>query len=290
MPRLGSIFDLEARGQRCSSPQRICSFRLHVAGVAAARPSHPPAPSTRMIRSVPTLGGPSSAAAGLGEPWRNDSAFDARYRSLTQTLSSEVRNALDDPSRGQKRGQNLRGGGAQHVITLPAGEERVGSLGKVLQVLIQEYIGPHLQGRAFSTAPRLQSVKISRNMNLPLERVRSRSMLWHWDSLTEGLVKVVLYLSPRVDHRRGCMVVLTHNETGQTFKVQHDAAPWGRQLQNVPKPWLIELFERGYRPQCILGTTGDLIVFDTNIVHRGSRPAPGMHRDFILFEFVGQRI
>ena len=78
---------------------------------------------------------------------------------------------------------------------------------------------------------------------------------------------------------------MRHNATRQPYKMSWAAKPWGRQTQNVPKPWIVELLAQGYRPECVRGAVGDLIVFDTNIIHRGSRPAAGMHRDFILFEY-----
>ena len=109
-------------------------------------------------------------------------------------------------------------------------------------------------------------------------------MLWHWDGLAETVVKVILYLSD-VDHTRGCMVALRHNKSASAYHVHHSARPWGvHTFAHVPKPWLVDMIEDGYEPVCLEGPTGTLVAFATNIVHRGSRPAAGLHRDFILFQ------
>ena len=44
--------------------------------------------------------------------------------------------------------------------------------------------------------------------------------------------------------------------------------------------------DEGYRPTCLAAPAGSFLAFDTNIVHRGSRPAAGQHRDSINMEFV----
>ena len=80
------------------------------------------------------------------------------------------------------------------------------------------------------------------------------------------------------------MVLLRHNRTAQPLSLRSDARPFGHAFNLVPTLWLAELFRRGYRRQCVSGGAGTLVVFDTNIVHRGSRPAPGRHRDFVLWE------
>ena len=208
-----------------------------------------------------------------------------------------------------------------------------GPIARTLRAMRAEYIEPALAQLAFGgAAPRMASIKVSRNAHFAHELSRSRSMLWHWDAIGKSTVKLIMYLSPRVDHRHGCYVVMRpvtwpapfphptpaaaaaavaapaaaapaapapaaaavsmpllsrrHNVTSEPFKLAWDAKPWGRQTQNIPKPWLLDLMDRGFRPECVHGGAGDLIAFDVNIVHRGSRPATGLHRDFILFEYV----
>ena len=126
---------------------------------------------------------------------------------------------------------------------------------------------------------------LSRNHHLPGEALRSRSMLWHWDHVGPTQVKVLLYLS-RVDHMNGCMVAMRRNVSGETYKLAgKSASPFGSAAATLPKLWVAELMAKGYRPTCLGGPPGTTIVFDPNTVHRGSRPASGHHRDFILLLF-----
>ena len=81
------------------------------------------------------------------------------------------------------------------------------------------------------------------------------------------------------------MVVMRHNTTGQPITLRASATPFGPKVfPNVPTLWLAELLARGYRRSCLAAPAGSMVVFDTNIVHRGSRPAEGQHRDFVLWE------
>ena len=48
---------------------------------------------------------------------------------------------------------------------------------------------------------------------------------------------------------------------------------------------MLEAIEGGYLPTCMAGPPGTLNVFDPNIMHRASRPRPGMYRDAITLFF-----
>ena len=121
-------------------------------------------------------------------------------------------------------------------------------------------------------------------------------MLWHWDGKQkeDAMVKILLYLSD-VSNRHGCMVALRHNKTGETFKVDGDKGsgahfrPWGDAFTALPRIWLAELMQQGYQPSCLEGPAGTMIFFDVDIVHRGSRPAAGLHRDFVLWTATRRR-
>ena len=54
----------------------------------------------------------------------------------------------------------------------------------------------------------------------------------------------------------------------------------------VPQLWLSELAAEGYHPQCLSGPMGTLVVFNTDVVHRGSRPANGTYRDYEQWELL----
>jgi len=56
-------------------------------------------------------------------------------------------------------------------------------------------------------------------------------------------------------------------------------------VPNLPRTWVAQLESNGYEAKCLAAPKGTMVVFDTNIVHRGSRPAEGHHRDFVLWQF-----
>ena len=49
-------------------------------------------------------------------------------------------------------------------------------------------------------------------------------MLWHWDSMPDDVIKVILYLHD-VDHRNGCMVAMRHRDTNSADSI---VATWWR--------------------------------------------------------------
>ena len=133
--------------------------------------------------------------------------------------------------------------------------------------------------------PTFTVLDVHRNMYGKEEYVRARGALWHWDTGPPTRVKMLLYLSP-VDREHACFVALRHNATGLPL-VMDGSKPWGEQNApaQVPKEWLLQAIEQGYRPTCMAGPPGTLNVFDPNIMHRASRPQPGKYRDAITFFF-----
>ena len=101
----------------------------------------------------------------------------------------------------------------------------------------------------------LKQFSVSRNVPLPNETVRMRGNTWHWDTLPNGLIKVLLYLTD-VDESRG----YGGDEaamTQVTFKMAGTKV-WGKLASpaSIPKEWLLELMERGFRPTCADGVSG----------------------------------
>ena len=228
------------------------------------------------------------------------------YHSLVARVGARARALLSDTTRTTRLMQKRKGAAAQHVITLGEGFHNVddfaafdAGLHAALQPLYRDFIAPHVSRAAFpehTALWTLRSLFISRNANdfaargEPQEDERTKSLMWHWDNLkgvaNQQTYKAILYLND-VDHRNGCMVALRHNVTGLPVRLaRQDPVLWGaRQWSAVPKVWLAQLAADAYVPHCLSGRAGTLILFDTNIVHRGSRPATGLFRDFILFEF-----
>ena len=181
--------------------------------------------------------------------------------------------------------------GAQHIVKAPKQWYEMPSFHSLYTEMVHRHIRPHLARTAFGhnyfnmsslggTYPML-----SRNMHLDGESLKTRSLLWHWDHVGPTQIKVLLYLTP-VDRQHGCMVGMVHNVTGESYKVKGtEINPFGYQGSTLPKLWIAQLMAKGYRPTCLAGPPGTAIIFDPNIVHRGSRPAKGNSRDFILFLF-----
>ena len=251
MPRIGKIDDLRVPSPQgsCLPSRRFCDFRLEVTGAATPNKNH----------------------------------FDARYRALALNISSKAAVAFGDPQQTVRKMDRAGGAMAQHVLSLRAWWQS--DLATDIRAVVKDYLVPFLSEKVYGHTPRLKTALVSRNVNDFNETYRKLAMLWHWDSLPEDLVKVILYLND-VSQNNGCMSVMRHNHTGEVVKL-HPSHPWGRKVvSNVPKLWLSELIGSGYRPECLHGPSGTLVAFDTNIVHRGSRPAPSLYRDFVLFEFT----
>ena len=228
--------------------------------------------------------------------------LDNEYVELIDALSRKVGAALDDPAQRTYMFPKT-GPGNQHVYTLPALNGANGLEGKDaaalrtrvsfradLARLVERYAQPLAASRFFDGAPaRLSKLVVSRSVHLPEERHRTRAMLWHYDSLQDNILKLLVYLSPVPHNRSGCMLALKHNTSGEPFKMRFAwRSPWGQKLKPVAiaQPWMADLLDRGYRPSCLTGPAGTIVGFNTNIVHRGSRPAAGMRRDCVLLELV----
>jgi len=210
----------------------------------------------------------------------------ARYAELVRNVSQGLAETLADPHDSHRRMDAAKGASAQHVISVKPG--RGWRLAPALGQLLEEFIKPVLAERIFQSSPIvLKQATASRNANdFPPEHFgRRRSMLWHYDGLGEGNVKVILYLND-VDHHHGCMVAMRHNSSGKAFVVKPSAVRLGGEdaLPVLPALWLSDLASKGYEPVCLKGAAGTLVIFDVNIVHRGSRPTAGLHRDFVLLE------
>lgn len=271
---------------RCAAELRAAP-QLAVAAPGVSRPMG----SVTALRRGPRADGAGCGGKRCDFRLRVARPANRRYRALVRALGGQLNATLADPRDSWRMFDRLNGrSGAQHVLSVRDG--RGWRYDDTLRELVEEHIKPLLAQHAYASARLvLKKATASRNANdFPPERHgRSRSMLWHYDGLADGLVKVILYLTD-VDDQHGCMVVMKHNRTGAPFAVDPRAATrlFGR-LRNtlpvVPALWLSELAAQGYEPTCLAGPAGSLVIFDVNIVHRGSRPAAGMHRDFVLLEF-----
>ena len=169
----------------------------------------------------------------------------------------------------------------------------LGMLGETFREFTSKYLLQMTGELVFGTNVPLTVLKCSfhRRIRSPDTAFRDTvkdAMLWHWDGLVpSGQIKMLVYLSNVTDHD-GCMVAMRHKETGATVDMQFPRSSelhraWGGPV-SVPRPWIAELQDRGYRQECLSGGAGSIVIFDTNVVHRGGVPGTGRARDFILLQ------
>mmetsp|Transcript_58960 Transcript_58960/g.135203 ORF Transcript_58960/g.135203 Transcript_58960/m.135203 type:complete len:947 (-) Transcript_58960:252-3092(-) len=252
---------------------------------------------TAMVRPLVVLD-PSSSQAEKPRSWQQGAHLSSpAYMTLVERLSVLAGAALSDPTQADKI-FNATGPGNQHVFALRAlGLQRGVSMTQLSRAsvnfrdevlgLLNDHLLPYAQQLFGGRKPKLFRLTLSRSVHLAEETVRSRAMLWHWDSLKTNTMKLLIYLTPVPSNQSGCMLALLDKATGLPFRMRKEA-PWGDEIRPppVPRPWLRALLDTGYRPLCITGGTGTIVAFDTNIIHRGSRPAPGLFRDSMLLELT----
>ena len=222
------------------------------------------------------------------------------YRQLVARIAANVSVAIDAQMRAGAAAEAHANEGSEQIIPLTSSVESKALLARGrrglrthhadLATLLQRHIEPYLAQHVFAgrDPPKLQKFRISRNMLIPGETLRLRANTWHWDTgpvQPDRWLKVLLYLTD-ADTQSGCMMALRHGATKAPLKMDGTKI-WGPLATpaSVPREWLRAMFDDGYRPECLHGEAGSLVIFDTNIVHRGTRPAAGRHRDAINFEF-----
>ena len=215
----------------------------------------------------------------------------AHWARLIARLSSRAASLLDGQQTHWVVADQARFKGAQHIVKAPKRWYEMPGFDSLVSEMVHRHLRPHLARTVFGHDRYNMSTlggeypMLSRNRHLDGETLRTRSLLWHWDHVGPTQIKVLLYLTP-VDRQHGCMVAMVHNVTGESYKLKGvEIRPFGYQGSTLPKLWIAQMMAKGYRPTCLAGPPGTAVIFDPNIVHRGSRPAKGNSRDFVLFLF-----
>jgi len=250
----------------------------------------------------------------------------AEYTRLVRNLSALAAAVLDDPEDSREISDTV-GPGVAHVVVMAAclakdgdadfsivpwpalmrrkawASTRQGAVLQVLQALVEAHILPRVRAQFFNEQDiQLTQAIISRNMLVATETVLTRELLWHWRAspADKQRARVLIYLTSAIDSWEGCLQVMANRSTGLPFAVRplgytyranviETRALWGEMLDPVslPRPWHLELHQMGYEPHCVGGASGTAIVYDPSIVHRHSRPGPGVALDAALLEFEG---
>jgi hypothetical protein len=207
-------------------------------------------------------------------------ALGDRYRALVLEVAAGVREALAPwkPIASTSKHPAIQQD-SMSLISGIAGLKISHATHESMKTLIDEYISPLVHQYYDPWCPPVKfKYHFARSIYSPTEDARGHVGVWHWDGGGKGQIKVTMYLQD-VDHEHACFTILRHNETGEPF-VMDGSRLWGVQSAPIPVPreWISELFERGYRPHCVSGPAGTFYLFAPNAIHRATRPKPGNSR------------
>eukprot|EP01062_Namystynia_karyoxenos_P058761 TRINITY_DN50246_c0_g1_i1.p1 TRINITY_DN50246_c0_g1~~TRINITY_DN50246_c0_g1_i1.p1 ORF type:complete len:440 (+),score=75.54 TRINITY_DN50246_c0_g1_i1:85-1404(+) len=217
-------------------------------------------------------------------------ATDAHWMRAVRGLADGVDAALGDARLHQRRGAPSLPGYEWSSLLNAAG---VASVAAALGALAAT-VAQGMERWAYGCRVRLTGATALRS-SIPTRGAPARplsSWLWHWDNDPQEVVKVMLFLRDVVPGG-GCMHVLQHNVTGEAFlsrSTKVGEASWAPppRESRVPGRWLRRLHAAGYRERCLSGPQGSAVIFNNNVLHRGTVPHSAS-RDVALFQFLPQR-
>ncbi len=115
----------------------------------------------------------------------------------------------------------------------------------------------------------------------PISRQEPRaSWIWHFDNHPREMLKVMVYLTD-VSEETAPFEYIRHRVTKQPL-MGKPLAPLHRGSRVAPEEIDRRLAD-GYEAHRITGPRGTVVVFDDNVVHRGTL-ATGGHRDVVVFQ------
>ena len=213
--------------------------------------------------------------------------FDSGYSSLITTLGEKVNETLKDESSYEKQAMAL---GIKDPLQF---EEELKAL--------SDLFVPQLEEKVFGSYVHVDNVKIYRSF-VTQEQAKS-SWLWHFDNNTREQIKILIYLTDVTDGdgqyeflfnkktREGLTVPTSRTDWDNwvfTGNASFDLSPnvnisW-KGTDRVPLSVIDHCLRDGYGRAKVLGKKGKTLLFDNNIVHRGT-PARKSHRDVLTFQF-----
>tara|TARA_B110000858_G_scaffold103988_1_gene119122 strand:- start:4671 stop:5546 length:876 start_codon:yes stop_codon:yes gene_type:complete len=181
-------------------------------------------------------------------------------------------------------------------------------LEKELKIIIEKYLVPHLEKHTFGCYVQCSNVKIYKTKHTT-EKEHS-SWLWHIDNNPKEQIKVMIYLND-VDNNGPFKYLSKDNEGIKLETTKQDVTKWypdnfirqaafgkfgkkwfGIEGSRIPRdiiPHFIE--EHNCKEELVKGPSGTSILFDNNIIHKGTIPIEGFRYAMTLqFQPINRRL
>jgi len=151
--------------------------------------------------------------------------------------------------------------------------------------LIHEYFYDQISTRFFGshyTSNRIQIVR-----SIPTQVEPDASWVWHYDDNSAPHVKLFIYLSDVVSTDDAPFSYLSCPKRGIPKMPSSRVAPNQRTAQAYPGSRIPEelIKQENLVEKYVLGKKGKPFVFDPNIIHRATVPAPGHGRTALIYHY-----
>lgn len=174
---------------------------------------------------------------------------------------------------------------------------------KELKIIVDNYLVPYLEENTFGCYVQCQNVKIYKTVNESL--IEKLSWLWHFDNNPKEQIKVMIYLND-VDDNGPFKYLLKDNKA---IKINPNNKAFENPNPQRTEDWFegLDLKWRGTRvPSHIIhkftteksciennvrGPAGTSILFDNNIIHKGTIPIEGFRYAMTLaFQPINKKL
>ena len=209
---------------------------------------------------------------------------DPHYMNLIAELSVKVSSFFDTNK--------------EDIMSL-SNSVRVKSFKKIPEVVpLIDYIAPYLEERVFQSNLKVEHAHLYRS--LPNTFPES-SWVWHYDNCPDEYIKLGIYVNDVSKHSCPMQVMcgggnefykldtsaLDNSKSGKSNRKNKRKFTKidGGKTARAPHSFIEQIRSEQYDSKSIVGPRGTNFLFNPNILHRATVPAPRMHRD-ALFLFI----
>jgi len=176
------------------------------------------------------------------------------------------------------------------------------NVSKELKIIVDNYLVPYLEKNIFGCYVQCQNVKIYKTISESL--IETSSWLWHFDNNPKEQIKVMIYLND-VDDNGPFKYLSKYNEAIKIETSKKDYTSWvgGNQayFETLGKKWkgtripshIIHKIttEKSCIENNVKGPAGTSILFDNNIIHKGTIPVEGFRYAMTLqFQPINKKL